>query len=398
MKQTPRVAGTTSEALTTVAILVLLVAGSAVSPAAYRYHPRDDTPVKKAFRTLKKRGLNREASTRQVAGYYEGLLDEAATVTRFAGRGLLDWRFWLFDRARRGESEREITRRRSDYLRQDYFPNLDVRDPLAGWRLVTNSMGLADKEYAQSPPEKTWRIALIGDSVSQGDGTDFGSNYESRLEADLNDRSSGNPRAIEIVNFSVSGYQLTHFVDVALAKAPLWKPNAYVIALTERSVFTTWANHLASLVSNRIDVKYNFLRSVVDDAQLTPNLSPPLVNARLARYRVPIQRWALSQMREQASREGAPIVVLLVPSADDVEAQIEMFKETKDLLIELAIPTVDVLETFLELETLAGVRVSAADRHPNREGHRMLYEAIRTRIMQDPRVWHAFTGQSSASN
>jgi hypothetical protein len=139
-------------------------------------------------------------------------------------------------------------------------------------------------------------------------------------------------------------------------------------------------------------MKYDFLKKIVREAQLSSNLSVPLINARLAPYRFAIFRWGLSEIREQARRDGAQFVVLLVPTADDPEIQIEQFLPVKQLLTEMGIATVDLLETFVEFDDLTPVRVSVADKHPNREGHRRLFESLFAQIDSNRGLRRAFTG------
>jgi len=381
------------ETRTCVAMIGLLVAMSLTPPAYFRYHPREDTALKKVFRTVQKRGLNRDAIAQQTAGYYEGLLDGAAAVTRVGGRGWFDWRFWFVDRQLRAEFGSQLRRDRGDFLRYDLPPNANVPETDERRRLVTNSIGLADKEYARTPPPRTWRVALIGDSVTRGMGAEFGTSYEARLEEHLNRRFAGQGYdRYEILNFAVQGYQLTHLVDVTLDKVPTFEPDAYAVALTDRSVFRVWANHIASVVRNRADLKYDFLKQIVQEAGVTPNLTEALINARLGRYRVPVLHWALDEMQGHARRQGVPLVVLLVPTPDDAELQIEQFADVKQMLAERSIPTIDLLETFVDLDNLAPVRVSAADRHPNEDGHRMLFEALVRKLEADSSLMAAFTG------
>jgi hypothetical protein len=376
-------------------ILVALFALTLVPRSFFRYHPSDDTAIKKVFRTVQKRGLNRDATAQATAGYYEGLLDGAADVTRVGGRGWLDWRFWLVERQRRAEVRNQVQRDRNDYLRFDLPPNANAPEIDERRRLITNSLGLADREYTMARPEKTWRVAVIGDSVTRGMGAEFGTSYEARLEDHLNQRFAGKAYdRIELLNFAVQGYQLTHLVDVALDRVPPFSPNAYVVALTDRSVFRVWADHLASLVRNRIDLKYDYLKKIVADAGIGPNLSEALINARLSPYRMGVMRWALTEMQGRARRDGVPLVVLLVPSPDDAELQIEQFEDVTPLLEELSIPTIDLLETFVDLEDVAPVRVSASDRHPNEAGHKMLFEALVRKLEADPRLLSAFNGAS----
>jgi hypothetical protein len=379
-----------------VLMLAGLIAFASIAPSAYRYDPASDTTFKKLARTLYKRGLNQEATANQTAGYYEGLLDQAAGVTQVSGRGWLDWRRWFDSRpaaAAAGNPSRVDNRRaRPDYLRYDLPPNVDVPDYDDKRRLVTNSHGMADREYSPRKPDGVWRLALVGDSITRGTGTQQGTNYETRLEDALNRRVPGH---YEVLNFGVQGYQITQLVDVVLDRVAPFAPDVYVVALTERSAFRRWTEHLAALVRDRVDLKYDFLKQIVEEAEVTPDHSEALINARLTRYRPRILRWALGEMQSRARADGAEFVVLLVPSADDPEVLHEQFQGVRTLLTELKVLTVDLLDTFAYLPDLNPVRVSSADRHPNEEGHRMLFENLNSRIEADPELRRVFTGDSA---
>jgi hypothetical protein len=383
----------TVDARKTIAILLMLLAAGAVPRSAVRFHPRTDSPLKKVIRTLKKRGLNREATAKETVGYYEGLLDQAALVTQVGGRGWLDWRFWLQDRARRIELAPQLRRSRADFLRFDLPPNANVAETDERRRLITSSLGLADREYSQTPAPDTWRIALIGDSVARGVGAEFGTNFEARLEQKLNDQFAGRPfQHSEIINFSVQGYHLTQLVDVALNRVPPFAPNVYLVALTDRSVFTVWADHIASLVHADSDLKYDYLKQIVRDAGVTRDQSSAVINARLAPFRMGVIRWALDEMKAHAARAGAYLVVLLVPTPNDPEMEIGMFGSVKPILEERGIPTIDLLETYVDVEDMAPIRVSSVNRHPNEAGHKMLFDAIWKRLEADPKLESVFTG------
>jgi hypothetical protein len=383
---------------TTLALLALLLAVSTVSPDAYRFRPNEDTTIKKVLRTLRKRGLNREAEARQTAGYYEGLLDEAAVVTQMGGHSLLDWRHWFVERTQHSDRRQQFIRNRPDFLRVELRPNVDVPDVDERRRTVTNSFGMMDVEYPLERMPRTWRIALIGDSVSQGVGAAFGANYEARLEEHLNRNAGSGPHSrYEILNFSVRGYQLTHFVEVARTRVPAFSPDLYVVALTERSVFTKWADHLATLVRAGVDLKYDYLQRLVKDAQLQPNMSAALINARLAPYRTAVFRWAMTEIQDQARRDNVPFVVLLVPTANDPETQIVQFEPVRRVLADLSIPTIDLLDTFAYMDDRSTIEVRKADKHPNDEGHRMLFDVLVRRLDASSEIRHTFTGTGRAA-
>jgi hypothetical protein len=368
-------------------VLVGLAGLGVIGADWYRYHPTGDTAVKKVLRTLHKRDLNREGRDQAVAGYYEGLLDSAAKQTQTRGRFSLDPRRWLAPSGVKKVTETPAQRgrrKRDDFLRYDLMPNMDVAEYAdQRIRLVTNGDGLADREYSRVKPAGTRRIAMIGDSLARGMGAPPDADFESLLETEFDawSASHGGPR-VEIVNFGVQGYSVTQFVDVVLERVPSYGPDVYLLVLSERAVFRKWTEHLASLVHEGKDVKYDFLRDLVRQAGITPNLSEAVINARLARFRLPTLRWALETMSAHARSAGAEFVVLLVPSADDPEVIIDQFGRARRLVQELDLPYVDVLDTFAYLGDLSGVRVNYADRHPNEAGHRMLFERLEAAIMQ----------------
>jgi len=78
---------------------------------------------------------------------------------------------------------------------------------LMGVEVATNSLGLRDKEYAVPKPPGTYRIMVLGDSVTLGWGVEEGSCYAKRLEALLNENLSGKTHVrYEVINAGVGNY------------------------------------------------------------------------------------------------------------------------------------------------------------------------------------------------
>ena len=125
--------------------------------------------------TLKSDRASRADLDRMERGYYERILDRrsvggpesARSHTPFAyGRlavAVDDWR--------------------------EYVLKADLHTDHRGASWSTNALGLRDREYAASRPEKTVRLALVGDSIGAGWGVDDGSGFEPILEGELDARS-----------------------------------------------------------------------------------------------------------------------------------------------------------------------------------------------------------------
>src|SRR5262249_45890510 len=89
----------------------------------------------------------------------------------------------------------------------------------------TNSQGMRDKVYVSYKPNGTFRIALVGDSISAGCGVSIDQRFESILEYIWNLRStSAFAHPVEILNFAVPGHspgqRWHHFSQIGWAMHP----------------------------------------------------------------------------------------------------------------------------------------------------------------------------------
>lgn len=343
-------------------------------------------------RTVQNRDLNREAREALTGGYYEGLLNEGSRVSSMnsllTNAVELDWT----------GTSRPGRRQRHDFLYYDYLPYLDQPDyEDETLRLVTNSQGIADREYAIEKPVRTWRIAVLGDSITRGQGTRFGTSYEALLEDHLNDRHlTADVERIELINFSVSGYRITQTLDVVMEKVPPYSPDVYVVALSDLSVFRRWGHHLGQLVYDGIDLKYPYLRNLAQEAGLNPREPFGTLDAKLARFRLPTIRWILSEIRDHAARSNADMMVLLVPTVETPGVLEEEFIGIREMLAGLGITYIDLLDAFGGVEDVTFYSVSGTNRHPNERGHRRLFERLYEQLLEDPDALRRVTGRVAA--
>ncbi len=336
------------------------------------------------------RGLNKEAREALTAGYYEGLMNE--------GSRLSSMNRLVTDNRRPGWEDRAQPDRREthDFLYYELVPNSDVPDYLddrSQYRLKTNSAGFADREYSRTRPDGVRRIALVGDSIARGQGAPFGANFESLLEDKLNEAHvTERVRGFEILNFAVGSYNITQLLESAVVKAAPYKPDTYVVALSDLSVYRRWGHHIALLMYSGIDLKYDYLRTMVREAGLSRNDPIGVFDAKLARFRLPTIRWALSELQAQATKQNARVVVLLVPTVDNPDALAEEFLGVRQIVQELGLPTIDLLDTFGGGIDRSAYRVSDNDRHPNAAGHELLFKSLYARLLADPAAASAVLG------
>ena len=290
------------------------------------------------------------------AGYYEGLRKEGSVDPSL--------------------------RFRDDFLEYDYKPNLHLS--VAGLGRTTNSFGMYDREYTVEKPPHTWRIALLGDSMALGP---FGHNYESLLENRLND-SQLNPdiQKFEVLNFAVGGYRITQIMETMIEKAAPFHPDVYMVAITGVGVSHRWSFHIGHLLQRKIDLKYDFLRKVIADAHVQPSDSLETMDRKLAPFTPAVFGWCLEQMKEEASKQGARMVILLIPEPVPSDLIYPQFTSARPIIEKLGVPVIDLLDTYAASKDLLALRVSRDDVHANARGHEMVFENLYRKIEQDPRL------------
>jgi hypothetical protein len=337
--------------------------------------------------------LNKEAREALTAGYYEGLMNEGS---RLSGMNRLVTDNRVPDFRDNAQPDRRETH---DFLFYELIPNSDIpdyRDNRARYRLKTNSAGLADREYTLEKRPRVRRIAMMGDSITRGQGAPFGATFEALLEQALDERvkkSLGPDAGVEILNFAVGSYNITQQMEIARTRATRYDPDVYVYCLSPLSVYRSWARHLALVMNAGIELKYDYLKQLVKDADVRVNDSMGVFDAKMAKFRLPAIRWVLSEMKAHAAREGAEVMVLLVPDASYPAQMSEAFLGIHEILRDLEMPFVPLVETFQNVPDLARYRVADNDRHPNAEGHRALYERLKGEFESDPALMRVMIGQ-----
>jgi lysophospholipase L1-like esterase len=385
------------DALRVMAVIVALLAlktgllgyGSLVKPMAW---PTGETrrSLDNLVETLSSRDLNKEAREALTAGYYEGLLNEGSRISGM-NQLLADSRV-----ADARDNLQPDRRQIKDFLLYELIPNSDIadyRDERARYRLKTNSAGFSDGEYSLEKPEGVRRIALMGDSITRGQGAPFGGNFESLLEQQLNESNQGAWPKIEILNFSVGSYNMTQQLDIASTRARAYRPDAYVYGLSPLSVYRRWGRHISMLMSEGIDLKYEYLKSLVKKADLRADDPVGVFDAKIAKFRLDTIRWTLSEMKALASREQASILILLVPDVARSPKVSEDFLGVPEILRDLDIPYVPLVDAFDEATDLGPLMVAENDKHPNAEGHRLLHRLLIERLRADPEKMAVFVGQ-----
>jgi len=330
--------------------------------------------IQKALAELKNGDLNREDFDALTAGYYEGLQKNAGHL------GM--------------PVERDDVRFSDDFLLYEFKPNVKRQYP-AGMR-ITNSLGMPNPEYGYRKPPHTRRIALLGDSLSVGP---FGHDYVALLEQRLNQANlTPDTERYEILNFSVYGYNVLQMMDVALNVAPKFHPDVYLVTLTHIQAGgkkASTALHLARLQLEGIDMKYDFLKQVAAQASVQPGDHMNSLMRKLPPFHFAMTRWALEQIRNHASAEGAQMIIVLVPGPIPPDVEAQAFDDIRPTVDGIGVPVIDIRDTFRG-KNLSDLQVDyGVDVHPNQRGHEIIFESLYRAILQNPKASAGMLGPAA---
>lgn len=341
----------------------------------------------RAIDLMQNRGLSELDADAQTEGYYEGLLDQSAQNAS-VGSGLMGrlgiagsapppaWpRLFETDAVEWGDP----------YLRYRLKRNLNTT--FKELPLRTNRWGQRDRDYDRQKPAGTFRIAVVGSSVTMGSGVAMEQSFENLLERQLNEAHLGEGiERYEVINFSVAGYRLTQQLEVVLEQALAFDVDVVMLVLDDLAVNPYWSRHVISLLRSGADLKYDFLKELAARERLRAAQRPSTIAARLAPHRDAVIEACLERMHEVARRSGAELVVLQVAQPKTVTLLGKRLRYANQVLAQRDIPVVDLLDTFEGVENPEALCVRPWDGHPNAEGHRLLYENLYRKIQTDPRL------------
>jgi hypothetical protein len=113
---------------------------------------------------------------------------------------------------------------------------------------------------------------------------------------------------------------------------------------------------------------------------------------KLAPFSLPVEKWALEQIRDRAASDGAGMIIVLVPAPIDPQMNARDMNTLHTIVDGLGIPVIDLRDTFKSgnLEDLQVIPKS--DIHPNVQGHEMIFENMYAKLRAQPAAWTALTG------
>lgn len=306
----------------------------------------------------------------QVRGYYEDIMD----TSRF--NPLLTEVF-----QQKPASWVKLEQTEALYVTQDlrtkaFVPSttLTVNDN----RYVINRWGMRDKEYEQAKPEGTYRVAMLGSSLTMGWGVEAEQRFEWLLEQRLNNEFAGRPwDSYEFLNFSINGLSPVAQVEMLEEQVLAFEPDAvYFVSHPEDLFFTKLLFAKCLRLGAKPD--HEFLRRIADEVGIDERTSQVWAERRLISHVDDLANWALHRIAETCRARGIEPVFIYLPGVRHTKRT-----DRDDKFLDWAASAGFTVITMFDLyasEDRAQYTVAPWDSHPNAPAHRIIADRLLERL------------------
>jgi len=279
------------------------------------------------------------------------------------------------------------------YMKRPYWPRLaetaacrETRDILGlelvpdttidwhGAPLHVNRWGMRDRDYSQAKPGGVYRIACLGASYLMAGGVDEHETFENIAEARLSAASRDSAAragaaAVEILNFGVDGYSALERLAALEDRVLPFSPDA-VFCFPQTVEKQVAVHRLEVMIRDGIDVRYDALRAIAQEANVDRRTGPKTARRRLAPYATEILRWSYAEFVRVCRAHGARPVWIFLPRVTERESP-EEIAELEAMAREAGFEIMSLAGTF-DGHDVRALHLAPWDFHPNRAGHALI--------------------------
>lgn len=308
----------------------------------------------------------------QARGYYESL----AEVNLQADP--------LLDRPHRGREGTagdywEGTRLRGDALGTELIPNW--RGLVRGVPAHFNRWGMRDDDLPRRKPPGTYRIAVLGSSVTMGYGVAANADFESLLEQRLNQAIPLDGPRVELLNFAVGGYFALHSALALREKAFPFDPDA-VFYIAHQGELYGPPRHLGPIFKAGHPLPYPCLDMIIRSAGVTAETSWGSTELLLQRHASAIVACVYRGIVEDCHRRGILPIWIYLPIPG-----IQRLSVDPDQMLQLGraagFTVIDLSDWAAGYEPHE-VKFTATDFHANEFGHQLIAERLYQQLRANP--------------
>jgi lysophospholipase L1-like esterase len=254
--------------------------------------------------------------------------------------------------------------------------------PMADFAEKANSLGFRDREHEIKKPKGTYRILVLGDSITQGWMiADPGYMFTSVLE----DRLITAGHQVEVLNFGVNGYNTRQEVETLREKGLQFEPDLVIVAYCDNDMFLDSGgirrdlerrrDQQAEIKIPRVLFKSALFRQVW--AVIMTNAQKPLPDENTPQtHSDRIVPEALASLKELAGQHGFSVLLAAFPYLNDLAngPDPHLFDGLRDLARRNDFHLLDLSTALSAAAQKENIVIDAL--HPNRFGNKCAGEAM----------------------
>ncbi|MBU1122342.1 MAG: SGNH/GDSL hydrolase family protein [Candidatus Omnitrophica bacterium] len=251
--------------------------------------------------------------------------------------------------------------------------------------IAINSAGFRDREYLIPKPKNTYRIIVLGSSITLGWGVSEGETYASLVENRLNGKTG--ITTVEIINTAVGNYNTIREIETFFDKCLVFEPDMVIISFfindpeilqIKKSNCLLRNSQLAVLLWSRY---HQIIRRI--------GLKDDYVEHYEKLYSDDYKGWgqcqqAMSKLSVYCKKNNIEVLLTLLPEIHDLQdypfGHIHRF--IKEKAVEFNFSFLDFYDVLKDVEA-GRIWAMPGDPHPNKEGHLMITESLYAYLMQN---------------
>ncbi|RJQ18469.1 MAG: SGNH/GDSL hydrolase family protein [Nitrospiraceae bacterium] len=236
-----------------------------------------------------------------------------------------------------------------------------------------NSDGLRDREYPIAKGD-SYRIAVLGDSLTFGWGVEHEDSFENILETEINKRYP-----VELINFGAGNYNTEQEVNLFLEKGLKYKPDKVIAFYFINDAEVTpkksklWFLGYSRFISFYWSRIHALLNRQVESKSFKSFYSELYADDHEGWIRT---KKAFLDLKEICRKEKIELQVVLLPELHDVDNTIfnDIYDKVSGFLSDNGISNLNLAGTFSSYKNPIDLWVSYDDAHPNKLAHKIIAE------------------------
>lgn len=249
-----------------------------------------------------------------------------------------------------------------------------------------NRWGMRGPDYSIKASPGSYRIALVGASLTLAAGVPLDQTFGMLLEDRLNLLGPGAPRRhYEILNFSVGAFTALQNLVLLDRKVMPFAPKAVLLGVFSVEAGRT-TDFLTQLVKTQYPIPFPYVQQRVSATGATPGMEEPELRRRLGAISEDIVRWSYARIAEACRQEGVTVLGLVLP--EPRPRRRARWKEDIDQSARLAasagLPMLDLRDVYVG-QNVDSLRLGGAtgnDPHWNARGHKLIVDRV-FQLMQE---------------